>query len=378
VTLPNTMQIDPKINVSTGLTPGFSGTQTGSSQLQGQFSGQQVVEQDIAGDVAKAAEEMSFAKAERSEKKLSERKSVPDPKTTHAVAQAELYMERMQEAENMDKASSFLQKLQSQKNPNPDDILKELKNTFKEPGEQHAALTFTRELLGEQPQWQELSKSLLEAQKKLESEFGTVEIAGVVRKVEDQTHARIDESTRAELHQFQQDTLLEKSNVLETYDTLVQRYGEKRFPEALSFLIRTTGNEMSSSQSSVPQEKVKTMVDDLFHVQVLGNLHSSIGNLSDKIESHFGERPKTSATEIMKALLSLTQNPYPRSEQVEAILRQTGLKDVEAQIYFLNALKEHARLIPLKAYQNPDSRLKLVDAIQQCLDQTIQKEEEAL
>ena len=67
-----------------------------------------------------------------------------------------------------------------------------------------------------------------------------------------------------------------------------------------------------------------------------------------------------------------------KSDQVIEIVALTGIGNIEARIYILRELKEFVRLIPLKAYPDPESRPKLVDTFQEALDLTIEQEEEML
>ena len=49
---------------------------------------------------------------------------------------------------------------------------------------------------------------------------------------------------------------------------------------------------------------------------------------------------------------------------------------MDAQIYFLQAYKELVRNLPLKLFPTDDNREKFLTAIQERLDETIEREEE--
>ena len=55
-----------------------------------------------------------------------------------------------------------------------------------------------------------------------------------------------------------------------------------------------------------------------------------------------------------------------------------GLDDVEAKIYFLRELLAIVRKLPLAIYNDPQDRLRLIDALQSSLDKAIEEEEELL
>lgn len=57
------------------------------------------------------------------------------------------------------------------------------------------------------------------------------------------------------------------------------------------------------------------------------------------------------------------------------ILAKLGVKNSEMRIYFLTQLRERTRLIPLKLYPVPETREKLLDALQKAMDIEIAREE---
>jgi type III secretion protein W len=344
--------------------------------LQGQMRGDDVVEKkDAMAELQDASEELTMQHGEEASKKLHERKIESRASlTTTAVEHAEMYMERMQEAENMDKATAFMANLKKMSHPSRDEVLGEVRKFFKEPGEQDAALGFAEELLHGQGGQEELIGTLRDARRFLAGGEGTDRPAGVVGPREGEQELQLDEATRQELAQFHQEQLGDFGNVAEAYKSLIDRYGESHFQDALSFLIRSTGANMQEGGLNVSGEKMKSMVDDLFHVQVLGNLQSSLGQLSERMEKQFNVKLTMSPTAMMKGVLALTQNAYCRGDQVGAIAKEAGLNKPEAEIFFLTALKEHLRLLPLKVYPNPENRAKLIDAAQEALDTAISKE----
>lgn len=55
-----------------------------------------------------------------------------------------------------------------------------------------------------------------------------------------------------------------------------------------------------------------------------------------------------------------------------------GISECEAKIYFLRELAAIMRQLPLKVFSSPDDRLRLVDGIQQALDEAVDEEEDEL
>lgn len=356
-----------------------AGVNLQQAPMQGKLGGQETIEKkDALAELKDAAEELTMQHGEEASKKLSERKiGNRSSLTTSAVEKAEMYLEKMREGENQDKAAQFLDGLKKMGKPSRDDVMGELRKLFKEPGEQHAALAFAEELLAGVPSQKELAQTLHDTRLELEGSFGNEKPAGVTRTGDQVDRLQLDESTKKDLEEYHQNQLQGFGSITDAYKSLIERFGENRFQEALTFLIRSTGSELHGGGLNIPGEKLKTVVDDLFHVQVLGNVQNSLAQLGERMEKQFGQKLTMSPTKMMQGVLALTQNAYCRGDQVSAIAREAGLLQPEAEIFFLTALKDHLRLLPLKVYSNPDTRAKLIDAAQEALDNAIAKEEVA-
>lgn len=89
--------------------------------------------------------------------------------------------------------------------------------------------------------------------------------------------------------------------------------------------------------------------------------------------------PATAAADrLVGSLLDLAEASWLSGAQVEKLAREQRLPSTEAEIYFLRELADMVRALPLKVFKDPEQRLKLVDAVQEALDQAIEREEAEL
>jgi type III secretion system TyeA family effector delivery regulator len=58
------------------------------------------------------------------------------------------------------------------------------------------------------------------------------------------------------------------------------------------------------------------------------------------------------------------------------LTKRLGLTECEEQIYFLRELSAIIRQLPIKVFASPEDRLRLIDALQQALDEIIEEEED--
>ncbi|MEE4377497.1 MAG: TyeA family type III secretion system gatekeeper subunit [Candidatus Competibacteraceae bacterium] len=80
-------------------------------------------------------------------------------------------------------------------------------------------------------------------------------------------------------------------------------------------------------------------------------------------------------SDLLKEVLELQQNKWIRPEQIAALPSKLGIRELTHEINFLREFKALIHAIPLKAYAEPEQRPRFLDAIQQALDEAIEREE---
>jgi type III secretion system TyeA family effector delivery regulator len=79
---------------------------------------------------------------------------------------------------------------------------------------------------------------------------------------------------------------------------------------------------------------------------------------------------------LLRETLILATSNFVQSAAVSRMLELLPQDRLEARIYFLQAYYEFVREIPEKIYPNLENRPKLLEAVQECLDDLIRQEEE--
>jgi type III secretion protein W len=88
--------------------------------------------------------------------------------------------------------------------------------------------------------------------------------------------------------------------------------------------------------------------------------------------------PAAEADRLMGRLLELADQSWINSSQITAALKDLELRPVEAEIYLLRELADLVRAFPLKMFADLDRRERLIDAVQEALDDAIEREEQSL
>ena len=81
---------------------------------------------------------------------------------------------------------------------------------------------------------------------------------------------------------------------------------------------------------------------------------------------------------IIREILPLTGQRRIDPASFLKLADRLGITDCAAKIYFLQELNAIVRQLPLKAFHQPDDRLRLIEGLQRALDEVIEEEEEQL
>lgn len=348
--------------------------------VTGEYRGEGVAHKsDVMSLIADAAEELTFGASETVEKKLSKRKLTDGRELrTRATEKAEAYLKKLAETPELQKLKQFVEHLKKQGDISPEQLMQEVKGFFKHTSHQFAALVYAKKMLTEEGGKEKLLNAVQSALDKsldeLESKVTTgIDIFSTASGLSERGGSEVQE-----LWDFYRELVLKYEGLNEIYHSLVQHYGETEFTRAIGLLIKAVGNYLQSQDFAISPLELKRVIDDLYFLEVLGNLHAEASKLLEKVESQYGIASRITPLDLTSRVLALKAEKWLRAEQVMKITDLAGIVEIEAEIYFLRELKEFVRLIPLKVYDDLETREKLIDTVQEALDSAIDREEEQL
>lgn len=344
----------------------------------GNYRGQQVTQKaDVMSLIADAAEELSFVASEKVEKKLAKRKIGKRPgMKSSAMERAEYYIKKLPDMGRPEKLQQFLDHVKKQGAMSPRQFMQEAGKFFKDISHQYAALSYAEEMLEQEGGREELTSSLKAALDECMRSNGPeirsgMNVTDTARGFSDRGFGDVQG-----LRDFYRDTVLQYEGLNETYRSLLEKYGESGFIQARDFLIKAVGADLQSQGSSISPVELKRVMDDLYQLEVIGNLREECSGLIRKMQEQFSMAPQISSQGLMDRIMGLKDQQFITGGSVTDIVRSMGIRDIEAQISFLREFKNLVREIPLKAYSDTATREKLLDAVQEALDSAIEIEEE--
>lgn len=345
------------------------------SALRGSFDGERVlVQNDAPSLLVDLPEELVSGGGEAVDKDFGKRRAGGE-KRIQKVALAQLYAQKSRDIKRFEVFMRFLEHMRSARPDSIQAMMKEAEGFFQDVTDQHLALSFLEEALGDDPGGTELSKLAGASVEYMTQTRGPEIRAGL-----NVTDSALETSGGGlgppqELRDFYREVVLKYEGVKEAFDAIARNFSMKDFPGAVGYLIRAVSADLYSRGPSISPPELKRILDDLYHLESLGNLYQDCSDLLTRINDGFRMKLATSPFNLVEVILSLKDDPRLGERQVQRIVEDVGLKAIEPRIYFLRGVKELVRLLPLKLFSDQDSRNMLITAMQRALDEIIEQEE---
>ncbi|WP_020408638.1 type III secretion system gatekeeper subunit SctW [Hahella ganghwensis] len=356
---------------------------THSQAANGQWRGEGI---SLSGNdkslFASAAEEMSFLRSEKKETDLNKRKiSDRSLYRTQALEKAIAYLEKTKDLDKEKQLKPFFDLLLNQPKSTRSQIRQLVSHQFSDISQQFMALAFVRDQLrrkqkaGASKGIDSLLSEVEIALDELMAENGSAIQAGLNVAEVASLYSESQIGTVNRLRELYRDAVLDYGSLTGTFQKILAQYGPERFSDSLSYLISALGADLAAEGPSLPKERLKMIIEDLYKLQALESLDDECTEFLLQLERIYHSHTAPNKYELMEQLLVLLEKKWLSVDQLRSITKALKVP-LDMDIYFWRGFKELARLIPLKAYNDPFERERLITAIQDCLDNAIEKEEE--
>ena len=296
-------------------------------------------------------EEELFAGIAKAEQLLSQERA---KKEVHRLL--EYYVDKMPDLGSEEELRAFAKKLKELPDPSPRNLRDAAKNRFQDLSHQYAALAIAEEFLqADKATEPSLLTNLHKAQETLFQQHGPNILAGL-----NITQTAIQFSpflgTVKDLRDLYRDLIVSYQkagydSILETLEDLITKNGENNLGKSISYLIKALGSDLSAQTVSTSREHLTSTLEDLFKVEVLGNVHRNLSNLLGRVVKNFEAPVQIQPIELLKTFVKLIEERYITLHQITALATLTGLKEnLSAKIFFLTQLKELIRSLPFKIF----------------------------
>lgn len=349
------------------------------SQKQGNYDGRFVT---VAGSpsslVKDAALNDADSTSEVEEKSLDERKLADkdSPDDGMAMQDPEYLIDKVVDWSMRKRVHDFVDHLKQNAGVTASQLRREARLFFSDVSDQYVGLVYAKAEIDRLPGFQLLKDGLAEVLAGLERDHGPEIRAGL--NVADAARTGVTQGLGEAqgLRDLYRDTVLDYKGALAAYEAILEKYGPKDFMRAVHFLIKALGQDMASTGPSTSAEQLKLINDDLFQLEALNHLHEGSRNVLDRMRTVYNapqapEDPKL----LMKPLLQMKDERWIASTGFESLATSLRFTNTGERIHFLREVKDLARQLPLKLYENPETRPGFLQAAQDALDEAIAREE---
>jgi type III secretion protein W len=331
--------------------------------------------EDPQSILADAAEELGFSVDNTREFALAERK-VKEGKNHSFIERVRLYREIMQDAWRKKDLASLYAFLKN--NRSAEACLARLREwTGNDLTETWALLgQAASDLDGEAPA--EALFAIRAAMDELERREGPRIRAGIVGVVEGASSPELGDAAIQGAN-YRQAACDLHDQPEKMFDFIREKYGMDAFEAGLDFLFRSLASDLASDVPSHGTTHLEAVARSLGQARILNGAHTQAIRLIDRWERVHGVRDAPlSAPGLLKEMLRLKEERYLSAASLAPILTCAHAPDIEHEVLFAQELLTTARNLSPLFFGDPESRMRFIDAAQECVDQAIAREDEWL
>jgi type III secretion protein W len=348
---------------------------SGTTQQSGSWRGETLsVQKSTASLLADAAEELTFAQAEREEEKeISERRiHGAGPTTIPQIQEIMEYLDQMGEPNDQAKLQELTAKLAAAGGAGAGEAAAAL---FGDVSKQFLALSHALHHFEGEGADPEAAAAIREALEDLHDDRGPEIRAGLNSAGAAQAFAEGDTAQADSFRECYRETVLGREALGETFNSVLQRFGADDVSRSIGFLVRAAGDDLAARGPSTAPAELKSIMEDLYQLEVLATVLDGCNDIAAAMQRDFSVTSVNPGA-LMQKLVGLTGERWLTSDRVSALPRDMGIFDPEAAVSFLTRVKGVVRDLPLKVFNDPESRNKLMSVTQEALDLAIEEEEE--
>ena len=358
-----------------------AGTAAKPGGKAGVWRGQQVTQKlSAASIIQNALEEIAELGAERSEDEKLKKDEFHDlgeasSRLKAKVDEIEGLIDKMGDDASAGEVEKFVADKARFRNYDPDQLLQEAKRRFKDPSWQFIALAALENSLADEPSERltaaEAKQSLLASS--ASRVWGGINITPQAKKI------TASPARMSELRDFYADSTLGYGGILQAYDKVIEQFGDNGFERGAKFLLSAAGDDLGAMNSSMPKERLRAVLDELYSIEVIATMHEGSRTMLTRLKVIQPGTVNISVAGLMRSILTLAKRDWVDTADISRSVELMGATSPFAQINVLREMRHMVVRLPLKVTSaQPEARQRLITAVQQALDEAAQLEDEEL
>ncbi len=370
------MSIDFSVNDQMGQMAAGAATSSSSALATGSLMGNAAARvEDPMSLLADAAEELTFAADTTDEFELEDRKERERAEESLAE-RVKLYQDLMHEAgkaRDVDRLKDSLRAREGREK-----AAREALSRFPDPSDAYAALSDALESLSDDPSvdpavLEDIRQGLAE----LEAEHGPQIRSGIQGALAAAGYADLDGTDN--LRDLYRQTVCDFKDVNAAFAHIHEKYGDVGFDKAMDFLFNALSNDLATDVPSMETTHLENVHANLEQIRLLQSTHVQCERLLQRWESIHGvTNAALTPMELLGDMVGLRNENFLGAMHIDRIAAKAKAPDIERQVLFLQELLSMTRNLPIQLFDGEQGRMKVLDAVQESVDNAIQREDEYL
>ena len=369
------MSIDFSVNNQMGQMATGAASSAGALAAGSLMGNAAVQVEDPMSLLADAAEELTFAADTTDEFELEDRKERERAEESLAE-RVKLYQDLMHEAgkaQDIDRLKDSLRAREGREK-----AAREALYRFPDPSDAYAALSDALESLSNDPS---IDPAVLEDVRQglaeLEAEHGPRIRSGIQGALAAAGYADLDGTDN--LRDLYRQTVCDFTDVNAAFAHIHEKYGDVGFDKAMDFLFNALSNDLATDVPSMETTHLENVHANLEQVRLLQSTHVQCERLLQRWESVHGVSDAAlTPMELLGDMVNLRNENFLGAMHIDRIAAKAKAPDIERQVLFLQELLNMTRNLPVRLFDGEQGRMKVLDAVQEAVDNAIQREDEYL
>ncbi|WOG29313.1 TyeA family type III secretion system gatekeeper subunit [Endozoicomonas sp. 8E] len=353
----------------------------GNQGAKGKVAGQTVqVRSDATSALLDSAEELSMVADRFKQTKLKDRKLSSGSELSDKL------LERIKKIQAIQETQAFkdlVNNFSNQTNLNPNQVLKQAQEFSDDVLEQFAALDFAAEYFEEQGD-QEKANQIRTAQQSIREKNPTLIQAGLnisesAAEMIEEMGFDVDVRTVREsyanlIDSAKMDHVRDDGSLKTTYRYLVETYGAENLEGAIQGQLDLLATDLNCTTHSTSPVRLKVIIDDMKGLKIQSGVHDACCEAEERLERTFPEE-KVLRLVLMEEMLDLVDQQWVTESDFEKLPLKMNLEKLEAHIFALTSIVDIVRSIPEEVFTNDETKLNMLSAATDSLDNKIEEEE---
>lgn len=150
------------------------------------------------------------------------------------------------------------------------------------------------------------------------------------------------------------------------------------FKRVLDTMVSALGMDLAAARPSTDPVRLRSLVSDLFHLEVVSTVIDGCGALSALLTRRHGAAP-FEPTRLAADLVALSGERWLDASRFTRLTENFGTREpATCAIDFLSGARKALKDMPVQVFATPDARAAAIDAVQSAIDEAVEREESGL